>query len=77
MRPAVAGVLAVDEGIKGLAIAAIGVREAKLQRFLGVMQRRINRFAAVGLQIFQHQIQQAVAGWKVLPLKMSLRPVLR
>ena len=47
VRAAVAGVLAVDEGIKRLAVAAVAVRETKFQRLARVMQRRINRLAAV------------------------------
>ena len=62
VRAAVGGVLAVDEGIKSLAVAAVAVGEAELERFLRVMERGIDRLAAVGLQVFHHQVEQAVAG---------------
>src|SRR5205807_825142 len=61
VRATVGSILPVDEGVESFAIAAVGVSEAKLQRLFGIMQRRINRFAAIGLQIFHHQIEQAVA----------------
>src|SRR5712671_1801670 len=62
MGAAVARVLAVDEGIKGLPVAAVGVGEAEFERLFGVVQRRIDRLAAVGLQVFHDQVEQAVAG---------------
>ena len=61
VRAAVAGVLAVDEGEKRLAVTAVAVGETKFERFAGVMERRVNRLGVVGAQILQHQVQQAVA----------------
>ena len=74
VRAAVAGVLAVDEGIKRFAVAAVAVGETKLQRLARVMQRRINRLAVIGLQILHHQIQQAVARLKGLAVEDQLQP---
>ena len=48
--------------IEGLAVAAVAVGETEFERLFGVMERRINRLAAVGAQILQDQVQQAVAG---------------
>ena len=59
---AVGGVLAVDEGIEGLAVAAVAVGEAEFEGFLGVMERGIDRLAAVGFEVFHDQVEQAVAG---------------
>ena len=73
VRAAVGGVLAVDEGIERFAVAAVGVRETKLQRLLRVMERRINRLAAVRLQIFHDQIEQAIARLEGLPIVHQLK----
>ena len=69
VRAAVAGELAVDEGIKRLAVARIAVGETKLQRLAGVMQRRVNWLAAVAGEVFHHQIHQAVARLERLRLR--------
>ena len=61
VRAAVAGVLAVDEGVETLAVAAVGVREAELQRLAREVQRRVNRLRVVRLQILHDQVVQAVA----------------
>ena len=61
MRAAIARVLAVDERIKRLAIAGIAVRETEFERLARVMQRRIDRLAAIAGQVFHHQVHQAVA----------------
>ncbi len=59
VRAAIAGVLAVDERIERLAVAAVAVRETELERLARVMQRRINRLRAVRLQILHHEIHAA------------------
>ncbi len=61
VRAAITGVLAVDERIKGLAVTAIAMGKAELERLLRVMKGGIDRLAAVGLQIFHDEVQQAVA----------------
>ena len=73
MRPAIGRILAVDKGEEGLAIAAVAVGKTKLQRLIGVMERRINRLAVVGLQLFHHQIEQTVAGLEDLPVINQLQ----
>ena len=62
MRAAVAGVLALDEGIRTFAKKAIAVSEAEFECFFSVMQRRIDGFAVVGLELFHDEVEQAVAG---------------
>src|SRR5207245_1381 len=57
---AITGVLAVDERIEGFAEPAVAVGETELERFFGVMQGRINRFAVVRLQVLHDEIQKAV-----------------
>ena len=74
VRAAVRGVLAVDERVKRLAVAAVAVGEAEFQRLLRVMQRRINRLAAVRLQILHHQVQQPVARLERLAVVNQLQP---
>ena len=74
VRAAVAGVLAVDERIKRLAVTAVAVREAEFQRLAGVMQRRINRLAAVGGQVLHDQVHQAVARLERLAVVNQLQP---
>ena len=59
---AVAGVLAVDKGIEGLAVAAVAMGETELEGFVRVMERRINGLAAIGLQVLHDQVEQSVAG---------------
>ncbi len=73
VRAAVAGVLAVDKGIEGLAVAAVAVGETELERLLGVMQRRVDGFAAVRLEVFHDQVQQAVAGLEDLAVENQLQ----
>src|SRR5262245_34491143 len=60
MRASIGGVLAIDEGIKSFPEAAVGVGETKLEGLLRVMERRINRFAIVGLEVLHHQVQQTI-----------------
>src|SRR5262249_44428640 len=74
MGPAIAGVLTVDEGVKRFTKAAVAVGEAELEHFLRVMQRGINGFAPVGLQVLQNQIEQTVAGLERFPVIMKLEP---
>src|SRR6266478_6666888 len=69
MRAAISRILPVDERVKGFTEAAVAVRETKLQRLLRIMERWIDRLAVVRLQIFHHQIEQAVAGLECLPVK--------
>ncbi len=61
MRAAVGGVLAVDEREESLAVAAVGVGEAELQRLARVVERRIDGFGVVRLQVRHHEVEQAVA----------------
>jgi len=62
VRAAIGGVLAVDEGIKSLAVTAVAVRETEFERLAGVMERGIERFGAVAFEIFEHEIHEAEAG---------------
>jgi hypothetical protein len=62
VRAAVAGVLAIDEGIKAFAETAVAVSEAEFEGLFGVMQRRIDGLTVVGLEIFHDEVEQAVAG---------------
>ena len=71
--PAVARVLAINKGVESLAKAAVAVGETEFEGFLGVMQRSVNGFAAVGLEIFHYQIQQAVSGLENLPVIEQLQ----
>src|SRR5439155_27122318 len=52
---------------------AVRVRETELQRLARVMQRRVNRLAAVRLQVLHHQVQQTVARLKSLPVLNQLQ----
>ena len=74
---AIAGVLAVDERVERLAVAAVAVGETELERLLRVMQRRVDRLAAVRLEILHHQVEQAVAGLKHLAVVDQLEPAVQ
>ena len=73
MSSPVAGVLAIYKRVKCFAVTAIAMGKTKLQRFAGIMQRSINRFAVVGLQIFRHKVQQPVAGLEGLAVVDQLQ----
>src|SRR5205823_5265222 len=73
VRAAVGGVLAIDERIKGFAEAAVGMGETELKRLFRVMQRRVNWFAAIGMQVLHNEIEQAVAGLKGLAVVDQLQ----
>src|SRR5262249_53187299 len=49
VRAAVASVLAVYERIESFAVPAVAMREAELEHFFRVMERGVDRFAAVRL----------------------------
>jgi len=74
MRAAIAGVLPIHKRIERLAIAAVAVRETEFQRLLHIMQRRIDRLAAIGLQVLHDQVEQPVARLKRLAVIPQLEP---
>ncbi len=74
VRAAVAGVLAVHKRVERLAITAVRVGEAKLQRLAGVMERTVDRLRFIRLQILHHQVQQAVPRLERLPVEHQLEP---
>ena len=61
MGAAIGGVLAIDERKEGLSVATVGVGETEFERLAGKMERRVDRFALITLQIFKHEIQEAVS----------------
>ena len=71
---AVGGVLAVDERVEGLAVAAVAVGETELEGLFRVMQRRVYRLAAVRLQVLHDQVQEAVAGLEDLAVEQKPEP---
>ena len=70
---AVAGVLAVDEGEEVLAVAAVAVREAELQRLAGEMERGVDRLRSVNGQLLHHQVVQPVARDESLVVEHELQ----
>ena len=74
VRAAVGSVLAVDKREERLAVAAVGVGETEFERLARVMERRINRLAVVRLQVFHHQVEQAVAGLEGLAVVNQFQP---
>src|SRR4026209_1357453 len=74
MRAAIRSVLAVYERVEAFAVAAVGVRETELECLAGVMERRINGLTPIGFEVFEHQVQKAVARLKGLAIEDQLQP---